>query len=190
MESVINKTKCALILIDMISDFEFEDGEKLFQYALPAAKKLAELKSFLKKKNIPVIYVNDNYGKWQEDFKSNVEHCLTNDVRGQEIVSLLKPDNDDYYILKPKHSAFYKTAFEHLLEQLKIETLILSGISTDICVLFTANDAYMREYKIIIPEDCVAAVTEENTKYALNYIKNNLDAEVANSANLKNLLSQ
>lgn len=184
-----NKTKYALILIDFISDFDFEDGKELFENALPAAEKLAEFKKTAKKVGIPVIYVNDNFGKWQEDFKTMVKYCFENSDKGKKIVELLKPEEDDFYVLKPKHSAFYKTVFELLLENLEAENLILTGVSTDICVLFTANDAYMRDFNIIIPKDCVAAVTKENTENALVFMKRNLKAEITDTKELTDKLN-
>jgi nicotinamidase-related amidase len=174
-------TETALLLIDVISDFEFEDGEKLFEYALPMAKKLAAFKKRAVKAGIPVIYVNDNFGQWQEDFQEQVKYCLKKSVRGHKIVELLKPDNKDYYALKPRHSAFYQTVLEHLLSNLQIKTLILTGVATDICILFTANDAFMRQLKIIIPRDCVAAVNPQNSEAALDYMKRVLEAEIIDS---------
>lgn len=176
--------KTALLLIDVISDFEFEDGEKLFENALPMAKKLANFKKRAVKAGIPVIYVNDNFGKWQEDFQEQVTHYLKRSVRGHKIVELLKPEKEDFYVLKPRHSAFYQTVLEHLLSNLQIETLILTGVSTDICVLFTANDAFMRQFKVIIPEDCVAAVNQKDNVAALNYMKRVLEAEITDSGKL------
>ena len=177
-EVMPDKSKTVLLIIDMISDFEFEDGEKLFKYALPAARRIAALKKVAKKEKIPAIYINDNFGKWQEDFKQITEKNLKNDVRGSEIVRLLKPDSDDYYVLKPKHSAFYSTPLDLILAQLESETLILTGVSTDICILFTANDAYMRDYKIVIPKDCVAAPKPAENDSALEYIERVLKADI------------
>jgi nicotinamidase-related amidase len=176
-----NPSKTALLLIDVISDFEFEDGEKLFENALPMAMRLKELKARAERSGIPVIYVNDNYGKWQEDFKEQVRHNLENPVRGRKIVELLAPSQGNYYVLKPKHSAFYKTVLDVLLPNLEIERLILTGVTTDMCVLFTAIDAYMREMKIVVPEDCVAAVSKSDHEAALDYMKRVLDAEIVNS---------
>lgn len=184
------KSKYALVLIDFISDYEFEDGDQLFKLALPAAQKSAALKKHAKKAGIPVIYVNDNFGKWQEDFKSMIKEIRQKSGRGKQIVEILQPENDDYYVLKPRHSAFYKTVFELLLQNLEAETLILTGVAADICVLFTANDAYMREFKIIIPEDCVAAVTNENTAFALRFMEKNLKAEITDAEKLAKKLSK
>lgn len=176
---------CALLLIDVISDFEFEDGEELYTHALPMARRLAKFRKKAKKAKIPLIYINDNFGKWQEDFKQMVQYCLKNKVRGTEIVKLLKPDDDDFYVLKPKHSAFFSTTLDVLLKSLNIKTLILTGVSTDICILFTANDAYMRDYRLCIAEDCVAAVKPEENVRALEYIKRVLKAEICTSDKIK-----
>ena len=170
--------KTALLLIDVISDFEFEDGEKLFANALPMAKKLTAFKKRAVKAGIPVIYVNDNFGKWQEDFHEQVKYCLKKKVRGHKIVNLLKPEKYDFHVLKPRHSAFYQTVLEHLLANLKIEKLILAGVATDICILFTANDAFMRQMKLVIPRDCVAAVKQEDSEAALAYMKRVLEAKI------------
>ena len=189
-ELMPDKSKVVLLVVDMISDFEFEDGEKLFKYALPAARCIARLKKAAKKEKIPAIYINDNFGKWQEDFRKITEKNLRDDVRGSEIVRLLKPDSDDYYVLKPKHSAFYSTPLDLILAQLESETLILTGVSTDICILFTANDAYMRDYKIVIPKDCVASPEPAENESALEYIERVLKADIrlSNEIDFKSLL--
>ena len=173
-----DKSNVALLLIDVISDFEFEDGAKLFKYALPMAKKLAALREKAKKAEVPIIYVNDNFGKWQSNFKNLLEHAIHEKVRGSEIVKLLKPDEEDYFVLKPKHSGFYSTTLDILLEHLQCKTLVLTGVTTDICILFTANDAYMRDYKLIVPRDCVAAVEKEENQHALKHIKRVLKADI------------
>lgn len=176
-----NKSQTALLLIDVISDFEFEDGEKLFANALPMAEKLAAFKKRAAKAGIPSIYVNDNYGKWQEDFQEQVKYCLNYKVRGSKIVKLLKPEKNDFYALKPRHSAFYQTVLEYLLANLGVEKIILTGVTTDICILFTANDAYMRQFKLFIPRDCVTAVNRKDSERALAYMERVLNAEIVDS---------
>ena len=176
--SAPDKSNVALLLIDIISDFEFEDGEKLFKNTLPAAKNLSKLKDRAKKAGVPVVYVNDNFGKWQSNFKNLLEHCLDKSVRGSQIVEMLAPDEkEDYFVLKPKHSGFYSTTLDILLEHLNCKTLILTGVATDICILFTANDAYMRDFNLIVPSDCVAANDEKDNKYTLKYLKKILKAD-------------
>ncbi len=179
-----DKSDVALLLIDIISDFEFEDGEKLFKYALPMARKLADLKKKAKKAGVPVIYVNDNFGKWQSNFKFLLDHALDRKVRGSKIVELLKPDETDYFVLKPKHSGFYSTTLEVLLEHLESKTLILTGVTTDICILFTANDAYVRDYNLVVPSDCVASVEKKENGHALKYIERVLKADTRPSSKI------
>lgn len=172
-----DKSKTALLIIDMISDFEFEDAEKLFRQAAPIAGKIARLKTKAKKARVPVVYVNDNFGRWQSDFKKLLEHAADEKTRGAPIAELLAPDEEDYFVLKPKHSGFYSTTLEVLLEYLGAENLILTGVATDICILFTANDAYMRDYNLIIPRDCVAANDKKTNDKTLKYLEKILKAD-------------
>jgi len=174
----------ALILIDVVTNFEFEDGDELLRRTLPAAKNLARLKQRAKKAGVPVIYVNDNFGKWQEDFKTMSDHFAKPDAKGREVVELLRPEPDDYYVLKPHRSAFYSTTLELLLRDLKAKTLITTGITTDICILFSANDAYMRGFDLHVPEDCVAAVKPAFSKQAMEFIKRVLKADTRTSTEI------
>ena len=171
----------ALLLIDVINDMEFEGGHALLPHALPAAKKIAALQERSRSAGIPSIYVNDNFGKWRSDFKKLVAHCLEDNTRGQEIVELLKPDKDDYFVLKPKHSGFFSTTLDLLLEHLGAKTLILVGWATDICILFTAGDAYMRDYHLIIPADCVASEDEKENERVLKLMERVQDADIRTS---------
>jgi nicotinamidase-related amidase len=174
----------ALLLIDMINDFEFEDGEKLFKYAQPAAQRIADLKRRCKALGIPVIYVNDNWGRWQSNLDKLVEHVIEDDVRGRPVGELLKPDADDYFVLKPKQSGFFATTLETLLEYLKARTLILTGVAGDMCVLFTANDAYMRDYRLVIPRDCIASNDKDANDRALMFFESILKADTTSSSDL------
>src|SRR6185369_11148512 len=127
---------------------------------------------------IPSIYVNDNFGKWRSDFKALIAHCLEDKTRGREIVELLKPQADDYFVLKPKHSGFFSTTLDLLLEHLGVRTLILTGWSADICILFTAGDAFMRDYQLVIPADCVASQDEEENQRILKFMERVLEADI------------
>lgn len=174
----------ALLLIDVINDLEFVDGEELFASALPMAKNLATLKRQAKQMRIPVIYANDNFGKWRSDFNTLTTRCLTEPVRGRPIVELLKPDDDDYFILKPKQSGFFSTALDILLRHLGVNTLIITGISTHICVLFTAIDAYMRDFRLLVPCNCVASASSTENRDALAQMRTVLKADTRPTADL------
>jgi nicotinamidase-related amidase len=184
MRKSVASSEAALIVLDVITDFEFEDGDTLLRRALPMAKNLARLKLRAKKAGIPVIYVNDNFGKWQEDFKTMSDQFVQCDAKGHKVVELLKPDHDDYYVLKPHRSAFYSTTLELLLRDLKIKTLVISGVTTDICVLFTANDAYMRGFELHVPSDCVTAVKPAYSKQAIEFIRRVLKADTRRSTEI------
>ena len=174
----------ALLLIDVINDFEFENGDQLLKPALPVGQKIAELKKRAKAKGIPAIYVNDNFGKWQSDFKKIVAHCLEDRVRGKPFAQLVLPEDDDYFVLKPKHSGFYSTSLDLLLQHLGADKLILTGIAGNNCVLFTANDAYMRDFKLFVPSDCVVSQTREENDYALKQMAEVLKADITLSSEL------
>jgi nicotinamidase-related amidase len=182
--SVPDTADVALLLIDVINDLDFEGSEALFEHALLMAKRIAALKARAKRAGIPVVYVNDNFGRWQSDFKKQVKHCLEDDVLGKPIAELLQPEDDDYSVLKPKHSGFFSTTLDTLLDYLKVTTLILTGVAGNICVLFTANDAYMRDFNLIVPSDCVASNTVEENEHALDQMKSVLKADITPSTEL------
>ena len=176
-----DKADVALLLIDVINDLEFPEGEQLLPHALAMAERLVELKRRAKRSRVPAIYVNDNFGRWKSDFNAQVEHCLHDGVRGQRLAELLKPEDDDYFVLKPKHSGFFSTSLDILLEYLQARTLIITGVAANICVLFTANDAYMRDFNLFVPRDCVASNTTEENDHALEEMRAVLKADVRES---------
>lgn len=176
--NVPDDSGAALLLIDVINDFEFDRGEQLLQLAMPVAKAIAALKKSARQAGIPAIYVNDNFGKWQSDLNKIVSHCVEDGIRGKPFVELILPDNEDYFVLKPKHSGFYSTTLELLLEHLGARALILAGIAGNNCVLFTANDAYMRDFRLIVPSDCVVSETAEENIYALQQMAKVLKADI------------
>ena len=182
--NVPDECPVALLMIDVINDLEFEGGDELLTFALPTAERIASLKSRAKQAGIPAIYANDNFGKWQSDFRKQVEHCLEDNVRGAPLARLLAPEEDDYFVLKPKHSGFYSTALDILLDHLNAKTLILTGLTGDMCVLFTANDAYLREFKLFVPSDCVASIDPEENQHALRQMQRVLKADIRPSSEL------
>jgi nicotinamidase-related amidase len=170
--------RTALLLIDVVNDFAFDAGQKMLAQALPAARRIRALRSAAAKARIPVIYVNDNFGLWRSEKSEIVDHCLAPRSLGRKVTSLLKPRRDDYFIIKPRHSGFYATNLQVLLPHLGVQRLVLTGFAADICVLFTANDAYMRSYELWVPADCVASESAGETKRALDHMAKNVKAEV------------
>lgn len=168
--NVPDQCAVALIMIDVINDMEFDSGEALFQNALPAARALARLKSRARDAGVPVIYVNDNFGKWRSDLRQQLDHVLDDGVRGEPIGRLLRPDEEDYFVLKAKHSGFYHTQLDLLIDYLQVRTVVLAGFATDMCVLFTASDAYLRDLEILVPPDCSASASVEEHQQALDHM--------------------
>ena len=168
----------ALLLVDVINDLEFPGAEKLLPHALAMAEALGAFKSRAKQAGIPVIYANDNFGRWRSDFPKLVQYCLGEGIRGKPIVQRLAPEPDDYFILKPKHSAFYQTNLDTLLKCLGADTVIVTGIAGDICVLFTANDAYMRDLKVLVPPDCTASEDPNENRRVLALMQRVLKADI------------
>ncbi|WP_425617828.1 cysteine hydrolase family protein [Anatilimnocola sp. NA78] len=180
-----DKCPVALLIIDMINDLEFPEGDQIEAQAIQVAERIAELKRRCVKNKIPVIYVNDNFGRWRSDFSAQVDHVLHDGVRGQPLAELLTPCEDDYFVLKPKHSGFYSTSLELLLDYLQARTLILTGIAGNICVLFTANDAYQRDFHLLVPADCIASNTAAENQAALDQMQQVLRADIGDSPNIK-----
>ena len=174
----------ALLIIDAINDFSFPEAAPVLADARPMARRIHQLKARTRRAGIPAVYVNDNFGRWRSDFRSLVTHCLAPGQRGRAVARLLQPEPRDYFVLKPKHSGFYSTALELLLEHLGARTLILTGLLADMCILFTAHDAYMRGYELVVPADCVAARTPRDRTRALAHMRRVLRADTRPSARL------
>jgi nicotinamidase-related amidase len=171
-----------LLLIDVISDFEFPRGDELFERARTIAPRIARLKQTAREVGIPCIYANDNFGRWRSSRVEILEMATRDGARGKSFVELLLPGREDYFVLKPKHSAFYQTPLELLLKHLGTERLVLCGVSTNSCILFTANDAYMRDLQLVIPRDCVAACNSREHDFALDQMKTMLKADTRESS--------
>jgi nicotinamidase-related amidase len=179
--SAPDKHEIALLLIDVINDFNFPEADELLKHARPMAKHLLRLKRRARKAGVPIVYVNDNFGKWRSDFRRTVDHCMLQG-RGPDIVKLLKPEKGDYFVLKPKHSGFFSTSLETLLRYLQTQTLILTGIAGNFCVLFTANDAYMRDFNLFVPSDCTVSNTKAENDAALQLMRKFLKADTRSAS--------
>ena len=177
-------THTALILIDVINDMAFEGAESLVQQAEPMANRLARLKRRAVAAGVPVVYVNDNFGRWRSDFRQTVQHCTSASSPGRRVSIRLRPTTRDYFVLKPRHSGFFDTTLDTLLKNLRTRAVILGGIAGNICVLFTANDAYMRGLRIFAPADCIVSNTAVENEYALEQMKTVLKADIRASEQL------
>ncbi|WP_230483330.1 cysteine hydrolase family protein [Sphingomonas sp. Leaf21] len=174
----------ALIIIDMINDLDFEGGEQLRPPAEAAAERIVALRGEADAAGVPVIYVNDNFGHWHSERSSIVEHCDRADSPGRALIAALRPRDSDFFVVKPQFSGFYATNLPVLLPQLGVGRLILTGVAADICVLFTAADAHMREYDLWVPGDTVASESDSHRRWALEIMRHSMCAETCPSDEL------
>jgi len=182
---VSHKSGLALVLIDVINHFEFPDGKSILRQALKIAPALARLKKKAREASVPTIYVNDNFGQWRSDMSKLLRYCLKPEAAGRVFVEQLRPDDEDYFVLKPMHSAFYQTPLDLLLRELGASSVVLSGLATNSCILCTAHDANMRNLNIIVPRDCCTARTAREHKQALEHVGAMADAKVVLSSSLQ-----
>ncbi|MGH8797830.1 MAG: cysteine hydrolase family protein [Caldimonas sp.] len=157
----------ALLVVDLISTWDFEDAEALVRGAVAIAARIGALKRRCRAAGVPAIYVNDNHGRWRSDFRRLVELSESSSPTGARIAQHLRPEDCDYSVLKPKHSAFFATPLDLLLRHLRATKLLVTGISADQCILLTASEARMHDYEVVVPRDCTATQTAARKARAL-----------------------
>jgi nicotinamidase-related amidase len=175
----------ALLIIDMISSWDFADAGKLARAAVAVAPRIGALKRRCARAGVPAIYVNDNRGRWRSEFRELVRISVAESEIGARIAQSLMPGDDDYSVLKPKHSAFYATPLDLLLRHLRVQHLVVTGVASDQCILMSASEAKMRDYEVVVPGDCVAAQTAARNDRALRQLREALAIETVPSARLR-----
>ncbi len=175
----------ALLVIDMVSCWDFPDAAPLLVQARKIAPAIARLAARCRVAGIPVIYANDNRGQWQSDFRTLVETALACPGGPGEITRAIAPREEDYFILKPKQSAFFGTPLELLLQHLGARRLVLTGVSSDQCVLVTAFEARMRDMQVVVPADCVASQSVSRNRTALAQCRDTHGIPVTPSSRLR-----
>jgi len=173
----------ALLLIDVLTTFQFPDGDAIYKGAMGIRDALVRLKARARENSIPALYVNDNFGDWRSEKEVLMGRCL--EAKGAKFVRPLLPDSEDYFVLKPMHSAFYMTPLEVLLEHLQVETLILTGLTSNSCITVTAHDANMRGFDIFVPPDCSCARNMQEHTQALAQLEAMAGANLRRSTSLK-----
>lgn len=166
----------AILFIDLINDFQFDGGEKLLTHTESILPNLLKLRQYADTKKLPIIYINDHYQLWQSEPNVIINHC-TNPAN-KHYMQQIKPRETDYFLIKPQHSAFYQTPLQSLLEDLGKTHLIIAGVAGDICILFSAKDAYMKDFTLHIPKNCIASEQEEGNNYALYLMESVMKANI------------
>lgn len=178
-------TCTALLLIDVINHFEFPDGKRTLTQALRIAPRLRRLKERARRAGMPVIYVNDNFGRWRSEMSDLVAYCTRPEAMGRRFVEQLRPEPEDFFVLKPRHSAFYQTPLEILLQYLRASELVVCGLATNSCVLCTAHDAKMRNFQLIVPSDGSASRSRLEHERAIEHIRTMIDAATTPTGKLR-----
>lgn len=173
-----------LLIIDMINDLGFDGGARIEGAAEAAAEVVLALRAEADQLGVPVVYVNDNYGAWHSERSKIVAACGAPDKRGRRLVEMMAPREGDFFVIKPQFSGFYATNLPVLLPKLGVTRLVLTGLSADICVLFTAADAHMRAYQLWAPRDAVASEDDERAKWALSIMQRSMGAETRGASDL------
>jgi nicotinamidase-related amidase len=165
------KRGSALLLVDMINPFSYPGGTASLRAAKNIARTVHGIAQRFRRRGAPCIYVNDNFGQWQSDFRALLD--MVSRTRGAPVLEWVMPAEGDLFVLKPKHSAFYQTPLPSLLESLGVESLVLCGMETDSCVMATAMDAHMREYDVRVPSDGTASSSAARQRAALMLMRHN-----------------
>lgn len=176
--NLLPKSRRVLLLVDFMNPLDFPGAADLAPFALEAARNAARLRLQLSRDQVPCIYANDNFGSWRTDFKDLVKRLQRAEGPARDLVRRLKPRRGDLTVLKPMHSAFFGSPLEVLLDLMGAKELVITGLACDMCVQFTAMDAYLRGYKLWVPEDCTASETEAAKLASLDFMKTRLKCEV------------
>jgi nicotinamidase-related amidase len=167
-----------VLALDLITDFEFPDGPAVRRALARRAAAISTLLSTARKWRVPVIYANDNLGPWRSDAPSLIARCTEPHLRGAALVSSLCPEARDEIVLKPRHSAFFGTPLEALLDDRGIHTLLVIGISAESCVWMTACDAHTRGFDLVVPADTMAGASPRALRATLTGLRDVLGARV------------
>lgn len=168
--------RAGFLIIDMINDLAFPGAEPLLRAAGAMVNDILDFRAQADEAGIPTIYVNDNFGQWRSERSEIAERAQREDSPARDIANALAPRSGDFFVVKPRFSGFYATNLQVLLPQRGISRLILSGVATDICVLFTAADAHMRQYDLWIPRNLVASDDPKRDAWALEIMRNSMGA--------------
>jgi nicotinamidase-related amidase len=179
----VARPRIALLILDMINPFDFPGGGRLRARTARIVPRLLALKARVRESGGHCLYVNDNFGRWQSEFGDLLEHVQAS--AGADIAGRIAPDREDRSVLKPKHSGFFQTPLELLLEQNRVDTVVVTGIATDSCVLTTALDAHMRDLRCLVPSDCTEAMTDARKTAALTVLRGaNIETRASRSLDL------
>jgi len=171
----------AVLVVDVLNTYEHPDAEVLVPNVEKIIEPLAELvRNARESDDVDLIYVNDNYGDFTAQFSDIVRAAL--DGARPDLVKPIAPEEGSRLLTKVRHSAFYSTPLAYLLSRLDAKRVILTGQVTEQCILYSALDAYVRHFPVVIPRDAVAHIDAELGAAALKMMERNMSAELTTAA--------
>ena len=176
-------SRTALIVIDMINSYDHADAERLLPSAREAVPRIAELIERTHREDVPVVYVNDNFGSWRSDQDGLVASVLRSPHA--DLVEPIRPAEDALFVVKARHSIFFQTPLEYLLGQEGIDRLVLVGQVTEQCILYSALDAHIRHLEVCVPREAVAHIHGDLADAALRMMELNMGAEVCTAEKVR-----
>jgi nicotinamidase-related amidase len=175
--------RTALLVVDMLNSYEHDDAEQLAESVRHAVPQIAGLIERARREDAPVVYVNDNYGDWNSSSEELAREAM--DGRHPELVEPLLPRDDDAFVIKARHSVFYSTPLEYLLQTMDVGRIVLTGQATEQCILYSALDGYVRHFEVVVPRDAVAHIHAHLADAACEMMERNMHAELAVAAELR-----
>ena len=166
----------AVLVIDVLNDFRFVEGATLLRRFRPCIAPIAALLTRARRARVPIVYANDNFGRWRSSLADVGSRLRDSNPAVWRALAPIRPQAQDYVVLKPRHSAFYCTPLEILLEVLDVDRLVLTGVSATSCIWFTGADAHVRGYGVVVPRDGVAAETMRLERAVLELMRESLGA--------------
>ncbi|MFF0066276.1 isochorismatase family cysteine hydrolase [Streptomyces sp. NPDC005279] len=179
----MNHRRSAVIVIDMMNTYDHADVDLLLPSIEKAIVPMVQLIDRARKHEVPVIYVNDNFGEWRSHHGEILETALAG--ARADLVEPLRPDDNSLFVVKARHSIFYETPLAYLLNQLDVGHIVLCGQVTEQCVLYSALDAHIRHLQVTIAEDAVAHIHADLAEAALKMMQTNMDAHIVPSSSVQ-----
>jgi nicotinamidase-related amidase len=175
--------RTALLVVDMLNAYDHDDADLLAESVRAAIPQIAALIERARTDEVPLIYVNDNYGDWNSSSEELAEAAMSG--RYPDLVEPLLPRDDDAFVIKARHSVFYSTPLEYLLQSMEIGRIVLTGQATEQCILYSALDGYVRHFDVAVPRDGFAHIHEHLAGAAFEMMERNMHAKIGAALDLR-----
>jgi nicotinamidase-related amidase len=173
----------ALLVVDMLNNYEHPEADRLAERVEDALPGVRTLLRRAEETETQIVYVNDNYGDWNSSSEELAKQAM--DGARPDLVEPVLPIEGQSFVIKARHSTFYQTPLEYLLDQQGVGRIIFTGQVTEQCILYSALDAYVRHFDVVIPTDAVAGIYDDLGEAALQMMERNMGAELTTAAEVE-----